>query len=105
MFERALLRTYDCYKEKSDDNIMGGYRINPYICFEATKSTDVLMAFDTVTGEEYEVSQLAYETIIFMDKLSVSEAEEKLLEANIFSQHSYDVFLDSMKVSRLLISY
>lgn len=105
LFERALLRTYGCYKAKSDENIVGVYKINPFICFETADKADTLIAFDTVTGEEYEVSQFAYEAIMFMDKLSVTEAEERLLEANIFSQHSYEIFLDSVKVSRLLISY
>lgn len=104
IYERALLKTYDCYKIKNDVAVIGMWRINPYIHFVKTDKADIFLACDTVTGEEYELNQLAYETILVMDQLTVQEAEEELLNANIFSQLEYHDFLKMVKESRILIT-
>ncbi len=103
VFEKALLKVYDCYNVITDVDRIGIWKINPYVSFEKIDKMDRILAHDIVTGEEYELNQLAYETILFMEHLRVLEAQEALLNANIFSQYAYRDFIKIVKESRFLI--
>lgn len=100
--EKALLTEYG-FLDLSDNNSDCKYKwvINPEIKMD--NHSEGTTVYDQITGDELVMTEMAYNTVTFVDGLEQDEAKEILINRGIYSSEEYDNFVDKLRNMHIII--